>query len=184
MQVRILLARYISNNTVFYVKTSLSHNFVFFFYSFTFVSYIPPHFVINVKFFNEHLLPSKHKLTLKQSYLLLTWFYYISFLNIKKKNLNFFVLPVVRKIFTLTKAPMAHKNWSKEQYKIQTYLFKTSFKNTLKSNPFFDNNHMLFLLLLSKKNFITFETNLFFLKNYYTLFTFCNNVFFNFNFFK
>jgi len=66
---------------------------------------------------DNDLLSKNKKIILKQSYLILTWVYYFSFLNTKKKNkIKISILPVKKKLFTLTKAPMAHKKNSKEQY--------------------------------------------------------------------
>jgi hypothetical protein len=62
---------------------------------------------------------------------------------------------------------MAHRNWSKEQYKFQFYKFKISFKSQLKStNQLTRVNNGLLFMLLSKKTFPQFESNLFFLKYY------------------
>lgn len=153
-------------------------------YSFTFVSYVPSHFIANTRFFEEHASFQNKKILLKQSYLLVTWFYYLSFINLKKKNLNFFILPTRRKIFTLTKAPMAHKNWSKEQYKVKVFTFKVAFKGDFNETASLGVNGSLLLLLLAKRGFLEFETNLFFLKNYTKLLTFSDEQYFNFYLFK
>ena len=81
-------------------------------FKFLFISLISPFIVNNVRFTFNSAVKEK-KILLKQSYILLTWFYYISFLNqnVNNKNkLKFFVLPTTFEKFTLTKAPMAHKN--------------------------------------------------------------------------
>lgn len=90
-------------------------------------------------------------------------------------------MPIRRKIFTLTKAPIAHKNWSKEQYKLQFFFFKVSFKNVLIEDYYMNPNHALLMLLSTKKSFSSFETNLFFLKSYYVMFCFNNTKYFNYN---
>ncbi len=79
---------------------------------------------------------------------------------------------------------MAHKNWSKEQYKIKLFPFKVSFKGDLGETPLSSSNEVLLLLLLTKRGFLEFETNLFFLKNYTKLLTFFDKQYFNFYFFK
>ena len=135
---------------------------------FKFISLISPFIISNLRFKFNSLTKDK-KILLKQSYILLTWFYYISFINQKKNNKNkikFFVFPIKNEKFTLTKAPMAHKNWSKEQYKFAFYKFTIKFKCVLKEeNKINTINEVLMFILLTKKNFPFFETNIFFLKN-------------------
>lgn len=155
-------------------------------FKFLFVSLIPPFIVNNVRFFLNKFEKNK-KILLKQSYIILTWFYYLSFIQKKidtKNKLKIFVLPVKTNKFTLTKAPMAHKNWSKEQYKFTFFKFKITFKFFLKEeNEIKSINSSLFFILLTKKNFPNFETNLFFLKNINFLFFFRDFFFFNYNYF-
>jgi len=79
---------------------------------------------------------------------------------------------------------MAHKNWSKEQYKFSFYKFKINFKFFLKDdNDLISLNSSLFFVLITKKNFPNFETNIFFLKNVNFLFFFKDFYFFNYNYF-
>lgn len=123
-------------------------------------------------------LKIKKKIFIKQSYVMLTWFYYISFL--KKKNnstkdnfkLKIKYLPITKRIFTNTKAPMAHKTRSKEQFAYSYYSFLVTFRaeirNSLKFNTL---DKGLLLVFLTKKNFQIFETNVFFLKFFKFLFT-------------
>lgn len=147
-------------------------------YSFSFISLITPLNLFNLRlFFN---LTKSNKIFLKQSYLLLTWFFYLSFLK-KKENLFFLILPIKRNKFTLTKSPMAHKNWSKEQYKFQFYKIKLSFNSTFLNRKFIDsvNAGMLFIFL-NKKFFPQFETNLLFLKSNNIFFYLNDKMFFNF----
>ena len=152
-------------------------------YSFMLVSLISPYFITSARFFYDQNTFSR-KLLLKQSYMLLTWFYYLTFLNdikIDDRVLKFFVLPVKRSTHTLTKAPMAHKNWSKEQYKFQFFVIRITFCNKFKSEWGINNtNHALLFVLLSKKNFPFFETNMLFLKNYWFTFYFSDLIFFNY----
>ena len=151
-------------------------------YKFFFISLIPPFLSSNVFFFNQLMIDEK-KILLKQSYILLTWFYYLSFLNAKKdkKNkLKFFVLPTKKIKFTLTKAPMAHKNWSKEQYQLKFYKIKIQFKSFFEDeNELTRINYSLLFILLAKKNFPVFETNLLFLKYYNFFFFFKDSYYFN-----
>ena len=153
-------------------------------FTFYFVSLIPPFILNNIRFsFNSFI--NEKKLLIKQSYILLTWFYYLSFLQQNldnKKKLKFLILPLNTKKFTLTKAPMAHKNWSKEQYKLQYYKFKISFNVFLKDeNNITSLNKCLLFIFLTKKTFPQFETNLFFLKNVNFYIHFRDSNFFNYN---
>ena len=54
----------------------------------------------------------KSTILVKQSYLIMTWLYYLTF-TIKQKDedriIEFAFLPIRRKMYTLTKAPMSHK---------------------------------------------------------------------------
>lgn len=132
-------------------------------------------------------LKIKKKIFIKQSYVMLTWFYYISFL--KKKNnsiknnfkLKIKYLPIKKRIFTNTKAPMAHKTRSKEQFLYSYYSFLVSFKAEIRNSINFDSpNKGLLLVFLTKKNFQIFETNVFFLKFFKFLFSINISNFLNF----
>ncbi len=77
---------------------------------------------------------------------------------------------------------MAHKNWSKEQYKFQYYKFTIKFNFFLKDDNTLTNiNSSLLFLLLSKKNFPSLETNIFFIKNINFFIYFKDKNFFNYN---
>lgn len=137
-------------------------------FTFSFISLISPFILNNIRFsFNTNNI--QKKILLKQSYILLTWFYYLTFIEqtVNNKNkLKFFICPVKIQKFTLTKAPMAHKNWSKEQYKFQYFNFIINFNVFLKDDNNVNSlNKCLLFIFLTKKTFPQFETNLFFLKN-------------------
>ena len=111
------------------------------------------------------------KILIKQSYVALTWFYYLNFVvnpinPINDKNkIKISLMPSTSYKFTLTKAPMAHKNWSKEQYKFFFYNFNLTLKFNLYSDFNINSlNKGLFLLLVSKKSLPNLETNVLFLK--------------------
>lgn len=150
---------------------------------FIFTSLISP-FILNNLRLNFKSSIKEKKILLKQSYILLTWFYYLSFIDQKNKNKNkikFFIFPIKNKKFTLTKAPMAHKNWSKEQYKFSFYKFIITFKCLLKEeNRVNSLNEFTLFILLTKKNFPFLETNIFFLKNINFFFNFKDKNFFNY----
>lgn len=153
-------------------------------FSFSFVSLIAPNFITNfTSFFNYS--PSLKKIQLKQSYILLTWFYYLTILEKNNKKLKIFILPIKKRIATHLKAPIAHKNWSKEQYLFQYYLFRVTFKNNFINNetPTSVRNGLLFALL-TKKHFPVFETNIFFLKNYKSIYVTKDPFYFNYAIFS
>lgn len=145
-------------------------------YNFNFVSLIAPKFVKSLSIVSLHSpeslnsTSSKSKIFLKQSYLLLTWLYYLTFVevrNMDSKVLTFAFLPTRKKHYTLTKAPMAHKTNSKEQFLFKFYHLRISFKASLTqaSRPA-SRSHDFALLSLDilKNSFPTLETNTLFLK--------------------
>ena len=183
-----ILKNFYFNNKIFLFKKTLpfinSKNIIFNFY---FVSLISPFLLTNLRFtYNKQI--SKKKILVKQSYILLSWFFYLNFIQQKKNtknNLKFLILPTFNRTFTLTKAPIAHKNWSKEQYKFQLYKFKISFNVELKDNNILDSlNKSILFSLLTKKYFPQFETNLIFLKNISINYKFYDNKFLNYYLFS
>nr|YP_010049598.1 ribosomal protein S10 [Halteria grandinella]QPL16003.1 ribosomal protein S10 [Halteria grandinella] len=152
-------------------------------FNLSFVSLISPFISNNLKFLASSPINEK-KIFLKQSYILLTWFYYLNFVENKKNtsnNLKIFTLPIKRKKFTLTKAPMAHKNWSKEQYKFEYYSFIISFKYQFKNENIINSfNNALLFIFITKKSFPQFETNLLFLKSINLFFNYKDKNYFNY----
>lgn len=123
--------------------------------------------------------------------MILTWFYYLSFLENRKKTTNknkikIFISKVTYRKFTTTKAPMAHKNWSKEQYQFSYFNFKVSthftFKKKMKNSQSFINNYDVSVLIaLITKNYVGIpETNIFSAKNYKFNFQFSDKIYFNY----
>ena len=116
----------------------------------------------------------------------MTWFNYLTFINIKNNNNNvlIFVKPIKKKIFTLTKAPIAHKTNSKEQFKFSYYSFTISFKSIfdeIKLNEIHKNSMLSNFLFINatKKNITCFETNLLFIKKYNFFSSFKDSIYFN-----
>ena len=162
-------------------KKKLHKNFKI---KFLFISLIPPFLINNLRFNYNYNLKNK-KILLKQSYIMLTWFYYISFTEQNINNINnkikIFVLPFKSEKFTLTKAPIAHKNWSKEQYQFGFYKFLINFKCFFKKeNKINSLNKTVLFLILTKQNFPFFETNILFLKNIKIFLNFKDKYFFNY----
>lgn len=144
-------------------------------YRFKFTSLISPYLLTDLRLSHITSSPStknKSTILLKQSYLLLTWFYYLK--NQKtieqanvRKLLKFAFLPTKRTIYTLTKAPMAHKTNSKEQFVFRIFKFTTSIHTNFMYHTHPDTiDSALLILFLTKSTFPIFETNLLFLKNY------------------
>ena len=74
-------------------------------------------------------------------------------------------MPIRRKKYTVTKAPMAHKTNSKEQYGFKFYFFKASFQSNLDSHMMISSvDFGAFFINNLKKLFPIFSTNLLFLK--------------------
>jgi hypothetical protein len=160
-------------------------------YNFTFVSLIAPKLLVNLRINDLRLsssnTSSKSTILVKQSYLIMTWLYYLTFTSKNPsddKLIQFSFLPTQRKMYTLTKAPMAHKTNSKEQIVFKFYKFKVSVKAlflpefSLKSV-----DQGLLSILQAKTLFPVFSTNMLFLKTYsiQTNISSCN--FFNYFFF-
>lgn len=159
-------------------------------YNFTFISLIAPYLLNNLRLSNITSSPStpkKSTILLKQSYLIYTWFYFLktstiaNTKNAKNNSIVFSILPIKRKSYTLTKAPMAHKTNSKEQYVFKFYKFKacitTNFINNYSLNSV---DSGLLALLLTNSVFPVFGTNLLLLKYYSITISLCDSQFFNY----
>jgi hypothetical protein len=167
------------------VTSSSQQDLIKFKIKLNFISLITPLLSKNLTFINQTSFNTK-KIWLKQSYILLTWLYYLTFIDINKKtkrNIKIFIAPTKKKKFTLTKAPIAHKNWSKEQYQFAFYNFKITFTNYIvndNQNGFKDINRALLFTILNKKHFPNFETNLLYLKFYQFFYSFTDKKYFNY----
>lgn len=108
----------------------------------------------------------KKKLLLKQSYLLLTWAYYLTAAKNKVfKKPSISIKPIKQSKFTSLKAPMAHKTFSQEQYWLRFYKLQINFTiirselSTLASV-----NASFYTILLLRSSLPLLETNLMLLK--------------------
>ncbi len=102
--------------------------------------------------------------------------------------IKFSFLPIKRKSYTLTKAPMAHKTNSKEQFVFKFYKFKACIKTKFTIDGTLGSVDISLLALLKTKSiFPVFETNLLLLKhykifllmndtNFFSYFKFINNI--------
>ena len=140
-------------------------------YSFRFVSLIAPSTSEQTTRHTDSITSSLPKrILVKRSYLILSWLMYLTAANPSlrsKAQPRVAILPSKNSTYTLTKAPMAHKTNSKEQFLFKFYSFKFSFilHNTLHltSSSILQGAHSL---VITKKLFPVFETNLLFLKSY------------------
>ena len=170
------------------IKTQSLKNSNLITYNFTFISLIAPFLINNLRLstVGSNKTPSsKTKLLMKQSYLILTWFYYLTISTNVIKNSNnsisFSFLPIKSKSYTLTKAPMAQKTRSKEQFHFKFYVLKVSVKTTLSNEFILESlDQTLLAILTTKKTFPIFETNLLFLKNYSLNLHFFDKLYFNY----
>ena len=162
-------------------------------YKFRFVSLISPYLLSDLRVFNITSSPStpkKSTLLLKQSYLLMTWFYYLKESQFKpqgksENRLKFTFLPTRRTMYTLTKAPMAHKTNSKEQFVFRTFRFKVSIKTFFASTSApLSVDAALSALYMTKSIFPVFETNLLLLKNYVIILKMHDSIYFNYHAFS
>ena len=140
-------------------------------YTFVFTSLITPHKLTNVRLLNNSRAPFRssktNKLFVKQSYLLMTWLWYLQKSHLSSKKPSFAFKPTRVSRTTITKAPMAHKTFSQEQ--LQFKFFNLIIKLTLptnKANSILTINQSLYLLLQLKNSIPFVETNLFLLKRF------------------
>ena len=102
----------------------------------------------------------------------------------ENKIIKFSILPIKRKSYTLTKAPMAHKTNSKEQFVFKFYKFKTSISTRfVTSYRLTSVDNSLLALLLTRSIFPIFGTNLLLLKYYSITLTMCDTHFLNYYYF-
>ena len=168
-------------------KTTKAPNIV---YKFKFASLISPYLISDLRLHQttaSDAFSKKPTLLLKQSYLLLTWFYYLKHSTVVKnrdvrKLIKFAFLPTRRTSYTLIKAPMAHKTNSKEQLVFRVFYFTTSIKTDFKfSNQPNSLQSALLVLFLTRSLFPIFETNLLLLKSYVFTLKMSDSRYFNYN---
>ena len=149
-------------------------------YNLLFVSLVSPDSLEDLRLLSINLnikdnKNKSNKLFIKQSYLLLTWFTYLTKVSNKKKLNNttnsvnlpkFFIKPKKQTKFTIIKSPMAHKTFSQEQFKFKYYSIIMSYKVILPNNKNILNNfnYSLYITLSLRLYPFFLETNLFFLK--------------------
>ena len=163
------------NNVYFYNKKKLTYGFII---TTSYISLINPFFFDHYSYENyKNLCSSKpnDKIYLKQSYMILTWFYYLNFITKNKtpnfgKKVTILTLSTKKKKFTITKAPIAHKTNSKEQIQVTFFYYKIIYQNLIKVyfkdyNYFKTKNELLLFFLISKNTFSLSETNILFIKN-------------------
>jgi len=116
------------------------------------------------------------KILVKQSYILLVWFYYLTSANGDGCNdgdtanvPGFFIFPRKVTKFTLIKAPMAHKTFSQEQFEFSTYKFSLSLSVPSGKNCLNSKGSMPQVLIYLKGLNLFYGTNLLFLKNFITV---------------
>lgn len=147
-------------------------------YCFNFASLISPFSIKPSRLVNPTNDLVGRKLYVKQSYMLITWFSYLTnspLFNNKSEDSDdkdidlvrpgFFVQPVRVFKTTMTKAPMAHKTFSQEQYLIKFYKLSASFNFPVKFTKDKINLNQSILILLSfRLNSFSTGSNLFVMK--------------------
>ena len=167
-------------------------------YSMKFVSLFSPGTIKNFRLFMRSL-PSapasedsrsgkdKSKILIKQSYVLLVWFFYLTSLSAtssvnKDKTAipGFFVYPKKVTKFTILKAPMAHKTFSQEQISFSSYSFSLTFTVNLQAPVACSKGAMLHLLDYFNGLRLFYGTNMLFLKNFKVFFLVQDTAFFSY----
>lgn len=160
-----------------------------------YVSLINPFILTNYTFENYKryaTLKPNQKIYVKQSYMLLTWFYYLNFISKKTtkyeknfSNLKFFIAPKLKRKFTITKAPIAHKTRSKEQilftfFKFRALLTLSNLSHFKEYSSYTSIDQTLLSILLAKNTICFNETNLLILQKKKISLTFIDPVFFSY----
>jgi hypothetical protein len=129
----------------------------------------------------------KSKILIKQSYVLLVWFFYLTSLSASSPNKKdktaipgFFVYPKKVTKFTILKAPMAHKTFSQEQISFSSYSFSLTFTVNLQAPVPCSKGAMLHLLEYFNGLRLFYGTNMLFLKNFRVLFLVQDTTFFSY----
>jgi len=140
-------------------------------YTFSFISLITPHKITNVRLLNNPLEPfsstKQKKLFTKQSYLLMTWLWYIQKNHSSTVKPSFAFKPTKVHKTTIIKSPMAHKTFSQEQLQFKFYQLIISFKVPLPVKFLIPTVNQLMYLLITLKSSLPFvETNFFILKRF------------------
>ncbi len=100
----------------------------------------------------------------------------------KNKVIKFAFLPIRRKSYTLTKAPIAHKTNSKEQFVFKFYKFKASVHTYYTvSNRLISVDQGLEALIMTKRTFPFFETNVLLLKTAKVVLSLSDSTYFDYN---
>jgi len=100
----------------------------------------------------------------------------------KNKVIKFAFLPIRRKSYTLTKAPIAHKTNSKEQFVFKFYKFKASVHTYYTvSNRLISVDQGLEALIMTKRTFPFFETNVLLLKTATVVLSLSDSTYFDYN---
>ena len=140
-------------------------------YSFVFTSFITPHKLTNVRLLNNSRNPLNstkiNKLFIKQSYLLMTWLWYLQKTQPSAKKPSLAFKPTKINKTTITKAPMAHKTFSQEQLQFKFFNLVIALKvPVIKAENKLTINRSLYLLLQLKNSVPFVETNLFLLRRF------------------
>ena len=127
------------------------------YYNFSFISLVP----ITVGG-NEALVrgTSVSRLRVKQFFLSLAWFCFLSNSSNKDANAKVIGLPSRTSKFTTLRAPIAHKKWSKEQFQIS--FFRVAVKFCVRSEILSTPHVALFLMSQMSSSFREADSNLLF----------------------
>lgn len=129
---------------------------------------------------------STSKISIKQSYIILVWTYYLSNRSQNRHNLetesdvkhpvskdrntkipSFFIYPPRKSKFTLTKSPMAHKTFSQEQFFYKNFRLSVSFFCFVPRNGVINGAYSSLYFAISVLNNIPNpSTNMFLLQRY------------------
>ena len=167
-------------------------------YSMKFSSLLSPGTIKNFRLFMRSLSPAHNyknnqtgssgsKILIKQSYVLLVWFFHLTSLhNTKAASKDkviipgFFIYPKKVTKFTILKAPMAHKTFSQEQISFSSYSFSLTLFLELQSPTAPSKDAATGLLDYFGGLSLFYGTNMLFLKNFRVIFLIKDSHFFSY----
>mgnify|MGYP001209442412 CR=1 FL=1 len=125
------------------------------------------------------------KILVKQSYVLLVWFFYLTSVCRGQVSIpGFFVYPKKVTKFTILKAPMAHKTFSQEQVAFSSYSFSLTLRLESEASIASSKDAVIYFLKRFSSISLFYGTNMLFLKSFSVFFFVQDRTFFSYHAFS